>query len=284
MKSSNNTPINSFIVVSNDSTSKKIRMNKNTNLPEFYSAILSNFPNLDDMKLFYFEGYMKEKFFVSNEEEYIIANKKGIEYFYICGKKNESELIDYLKYYSVILFSPVKTLNKEYQINDRKKMQMEQLETINEVNDDNENLGYTYNINKNLNNNINNNLNNNNANYNQINNFNNYNVNMNINPKNINNNYFQQGNPCYNNNPNMNNYMNNPNFNNNNINYMNMSMNNQNMQNYLFNFDQLNKELFDAFMNDKNKYNYMISTLNPSILDSCCKRMAEMNKNYQLLI
>ena len=76
--------------------------------------------------------------------------------------------------------------------------------------------------------------------------------------------------------------MNNPNFNNN-INYMNMNMNNQNIQNNLFNFDELNKELFNAFMNDKNKYNYMISTLNPSILDSCCKRMAEMNKYNQLL-
>ena len=126
-------PIYSSIVVSNDLTSKKINVNKNTNLANFYSEIISNFPNLEDMKLFYFEGYLKEKFTITNEEEYVIANKKGIEYFYICGNKKSSDNIDYLKYYSVILFSPVKSLNKTFQINDRKKMQMQKLEPINEI-------------------------------------------------------------------------------------------------------------------------------------------------------
>ena len=113
--------ISSYIVVSNDLTSKKIKVNKNTNIVEFYTEISNNFPNLNNMKLFYFEGYLKEKFLITNEEEYVIANKKGIEYFYTCGDKNNNDIFDFLKYYSVIVFSPVKSLNNIFQINDRKK-------------------------------------------------------------------------------------------------------------------------------------------------------------------
>ena len=150
MKLFHSQDINSSIIVSNDSTSKKIRINKNTNFADFYSEILKNFPFLDNLELFYFEGYMKEKFIITNEKEYIIANKKGIEYFYLSENKQSSDLLDYIKYYSVILFSPVKILNKEFQINDRKKMQMKKLETINEIDENNINGG-----NNNINNNIN---------------------------------------------------------------------------------------------------------------------------------
>ena len=120
---------------------------------------------------------MKEKFIITNEKDYIIANKKGIEYFYLSENKQSSNLLNYLKYYSVILFSPVKILNKEFQINDRKKMQMKKLETINEIDENNINGG---------NNNINNKLNYNN-NYNQMNMLNNNNIGNNFNYNNINN-------------------------------------------------------------------------------------------------
>ena len=223
MKLFHSQDINSSIIVSNDSTSKKIRINKNTNFADFYSEILNNFPFLNNLELFYFEGYMKEKFIITNEKDYIIANKKGIEYFYLSENKQSSNLLDYLKYYSVILFSPVKILNKEFQINDRKKMQMKKLETINEIDENNINGG-------------NNNINYNN-NYNQMNMLNNNNIGNNFNYNNINNS--SPGFPYYN----INNI-------NNNIN------NNQNMQNSSFNLDEINKELLNAFMYDKSKYNY----------------------------
>ena len=249
MEISNQIPIHSSIIVSNDLTSKKISINKNTNLSSFYSELLSKFPNLKNMTLFYFEGYMKEKFIISNEREYIIANKKGIEYFYLCGNKKTSDTIDYLKYYSVIFFSPLKTLNQEFQINDRKKMQLKNIETINEVDEMDENdeikdfnligvnIGNMNNIlynnqlnNFNYNNNIGNNFN-----------FNNFNIFQEKPYGLINNNNFGiiQYNINNNNNMFMNDY--NPNMQNNNI----------------INLDNINKELLDAFMNDKNKYNYV---------------------------
>ena len=252
--------INSSIIVSNDSTSKKIRINKNTNFADFYSKILSHFPFLNNLELFYFEGYMKEKFTIKNEEEYIIANKKGIEYFYLSENKKSSDLLDYLKYYSVILFSPVKLLNKEFQINDRKKMQMQRLETINEIDENNSSGG---NNNMNNVNNINN-INNIN-NFNQMNILNNNNIVNNFNCNNANNSF--QGFPDYNN----------INVNNNIIN------NSQNIQNGLYNLDEINKELLNAFMYDKDKYNLMISTMDPLLFQLCYKKLEETNKNGGLL-
>ena len=272
-------PIYSSIVVSNDLTSKKININKNTNLASFYSEIISNFPELEDMKLFYFEGYLKEKFIISNEEEYVIANKKGIEYFYICGNKKNNDTIDYLKYYSVILFSPVKSLNKTFQINDRKKMQMEKLETINEIDENYVNGGNNGNMNMN-------NMNDINA-YNQINNYN-YNMNLFNNNNNYNNNNYDIINNFQGNNYNainMNFNGNNNQFNNfiNNNNNIMMNNFNPNIPNNLFILDNINKELFDAFTNDKNKYFNMINNINPALLEALQKRMAQLNNNNQLL-
>ena len=243
-------PISSFIVVSNDSTSKKIKINKNTDLGEFYAEILSNFPELDNMKLFYFEGYLKEKFLISNEEEYVIANKKGIEYFYICGNNNNNDIIDFLKYYSVIVFSPVKSLNSTLQINDRKKMQMKKLEAIDEIEEEVDEMD------ENSVNGGNNIINSN------INNFNSFNQKINFNPGlnlNMNNNFFNNNNYCFQANPYFNNNMNNlNNFGNNiqannfNNNYIFMNNNNQMMQNNLFN--NMNPLLFqnNQYFNNNN--------------------------------
>ena len=275
MEISNQIPIHSSIIVSNDLTSKQISINKNTNLSSFYSELLSKFPNLEDMTLFYFEGYMKEKFIISNEREYIIANKKGIEYFYLCGNKKTSDTIDYLKYYSVFFFSPLKTLNQEFQINDRKKMQLKNIETINEVDemDENDEIKDFNLIGVNIGN-MNNILYNN-----QLNNFNyNNNIGNNFNFNNFN--IFQE--KPYG-------FINNNNFgiiqyNINNNNNMFMNDYNPNMQNNnIINLDNINKELLDAFMNDKNKYNYMIQNMSPALLESCQKRMAEINAQNKLL-
>ena len=263
-------PIYSSIVVSNGSTSKKIRINKNTNLGCFYSEILSNFPDLDDIKLFYFEGYLKEKFEITNEEEYVIANKKGIEYFYICGKKNDNDIADFLKYYSIILFSPLKSLNKVFQINDRKKMQLSNLETINELDESNiiGGLNDEYFETNNFNSNLNMNMDNNNY----MNNCLNYN------------NYYP-GNPYYNNmNMNNNNFSNNNQYYNiNNNNYFMMNNNNQNIQNNIINMDDLAKELLDAFINDKSKYFNMVKNMNPNIFQSLLNKITEANNNGQLI-
>ena len=240
--------ISSYIVVSNDLTSKKIKVNKNTNIVEFYTEISNNFPDLNNMKLFYFEGYLKEKFVITNEEEYVIANKKGIEYFYTCGDKNDNDTTDFLKYYSVIVFSPVKSLNNIFQINDRKKMQMQKLEPINEIEEEADEIDNDYDYANNVNNILNQNLNN-------INQYN-FNIGMNMNNMNnnfINNNIYFQGNPYFNNN--MNNNINNFQLNNNFINnYMLMNnnnmMNNQMMKNNLFN--NMNPLLFQNNQNFNN--------------------------------
>ena len=182
--------IYSAIIISNDSTSKLINIHKDTELQVFYQEICLKFPNLNDLKLFYYEGYSKKKCYVSNEEEYIIANKKGIEYFYLCENNNSNNELDYLRYYSVMLFCPVKRLNNDIQTNDRKKMKKKTLHlnyslpilNANHINDYQMN---NYNMN---NDNINNN--------NYFNNYNNigyqnynygYNNNMNLTMNNFNN-------------------------------------------------------------------------------------------------
>ena len=135
--------IASSIVVSNDTISKIIRINKNTKMENFYQQRINKFPPSDnyDFRLFYYEGYSHKKQYVTKEEEYVIANKKGIEYFYFCSNNdaniniNDIDLdMDYLKYYSVIIFSPIILLNNEYQNNQRKKMQMMPINNYNIVN------------------------------------------------------------------------------------------------------------------------------------------------------
>ena len=152
MDNNNNNNEASSIVVSNDTTSKKIKVDKNTKLENFYQLIINKFNqnNKFNMNLFYYEGYSHEKLFISNEKEYVIANKKGIEYFYFCSdsSNNNDKYSDYLKYHSVIIFSPIKILNHEYQNNERKKMQIK-----NFIPNKNQ---------KNINNNSNNNMNSNN--------------------------------------------------------------------------------------------------------------------------
>ena len=130
--------IASSIVVSNDTISKIIRINKNTKIENFYQQLKNEFPPSDnyDFRLFYYEGYSHKKQYVTNEKEYVIANKKGIEYFYFCSNNdsiiNDIDLdMDFLKYYSVIIFSPMLLLNNEYQNNQRKKMQMIPINYIN---------------------------------------------------------------------------------------------------------------------------------------------------------
>ena len=129
-KENNNTQIASIVVVSNDNLSKKIKVSKTTNMDNFFEQILNEFPDFNK-KLFYYEAYSDELFLIQKEEEYVTANKKSIEYFYLCSndinyKSKDEELknYNYLKYYSVIIFSPIKVLNTEFQNKQRKKMQM----------------------------------------------------------------------------------------------------------------------------------------------------------------
>ena len=120
----------SLIVVSNDNLSKEIKISKNTRYEDFKRKILNKFNLPDDfnIKLFYFEAYSHDLFFISKDEEYVTANRKSIEYFYLCSPNEDyssnNEDINYLKYYSVIIFSPIKILNSENQNNQRKKMKL----------------------------------------------------------------------------------------------------------------------------------------------------------------
>ena len=143
----------SSIIVSNDETSKKIKIDKNTKLEDFYQRIINVFPPSDNynMNLFYYEAYSHEKFFISNEKEYVTANKKGIEYFYFCSNSynnnDNGEFIDYLKYYSVIIFAPIKILNREFQNVQRKKMQMNTVKIQNNINNNSNNNNANFNSN-----------------------------------------------------------------------------------------------------------------------------------------
>ena len=149
--------IYSAVVVSNDSTSKLININKDTELQTFYQEISLQFPNIEDYRLFYFEGYSMKKYLITNEEEFIIANKKGIEFFYLCGNNSNNDFIDYLRYYSVMLFCPIKRLNNNFQISERKKMEKKNLQTFNSFpNPGNNNNFMNFNSNINV---INNNFN-----------------------------------------------------------------------------------------------------------------------------
>ena len=83
------------------------------------------------MKFFYFEAYSHKKEFISNEKEFVIANKKSIEYLYFYPYQSNDHIIneeennyDYIKYHSVLVFSPIKLLNTEFQKNQMKKMKI----------------------------------------------------------------------------------------------------------------------------------------------------------------
>ena len=123
----------SFIIVSDDHLSKKVKIYENTNFDNFYQEILNYFPQAHRYlrKLFYYEAYSHEKGIITNNEEFIIANKKCIEYFYFCPNYSEYDLTtdneanaDYLKYHSIILFSPIEIVNTEEQKNAKKKMKI----------------------------------------------------------------------------------------------------------------------------------------------------------------
>ena len=79
----NNENIFSSIVISDDNTSKLIKVNKSTKLENFYQQIINQFQLNDNlnMQLFYYEGYSHQIEMVTNKDEFIIANKKGIESF-----------------------------------------------------------------------------------------------------------------------------------------------------------------------------------------------------------
>ena len=137
----NQFPNDSNIIISNDLTFKLIQINKDTEIQTFYQKIYSQFHNIKDVKLFYFEGY-SQKYYITNEEEYVIANKKGIEYFYICendNNYNDDNFLDYIRYYSVMLFTPIKRLNDDFQTNERKKMKLKNINN-NQINNNNINI------------------------------------------------------------------------------------------------------------------------------------------------
>ena len=260
MENSNHT---SLIVISNDNSSHLININKDTKIGEFYQQIILQFPNLNNMKLFYYEGYSHNKLYVSNEQEYITANKKCIEYFYLCSDE-ENDKIDYLKYHSVIIFSPIKLLNKQENNEKRKSMQMDNSSlTLNKAKTFNNSINNTnsqFNNMSGCNNVMNNNMMGNNI---MMNNFNfpmNNMQNMGMNNMMMNNNMMFS--------PFMNNMM----MNNNMFNF-NMNMNNFN--NIKIFFDKLN------YIKNSNPYMYYnyISQLNPQFLQNCYNIMMMNNYN-----
>ena len=123
----------SYLVISNDNISKKLKIFKTTTLTNVYQEIINFFPQTNNIKfeLFYYEGYYFEKLFIRNEEDFVKAMKKNIEYLYFFPKYSNNYLLneefenyDYLKYHSVIMFSPIQTLNSEKQKEEMKKMKI----------------------------------------------------------------------------------------------------------------------------------------------------------------
>ena len=271
MENQNNT---ASLVISNDSSSHLIYVDKNTDLGGFYQQIILQFPKQNNIKLFYYEGYSHNKLYVSNEQEYVTANKKCIEYFYLCSDKSnieDNDKIDYLKYHSVIAFSPIKKLNKEKNNEERKEMQV-----INNIPVKHSNS--TNNINNNMNNNM---MMNNNINHNNM--FNNNNLNMMINNFNMNNlnniNY-----PINNMNNINNNGMNNIN---NNMFFNNPMMNNMMMNNNMGNFNMNNFNNQIMFLNNLNNLMYsnpmmfynIIRQINPFVLQNLINLLVNQNYN-----
>ena len=280
MQLSNNASSSSKLVISNDSSSYLIEINKDTDIGEFYQEIIFKYPNLNSIKLYYYEGYSKEKLYISNEEEYIKANKKCIEYFYLCpeNSNNNNNNKDYLKYHSVAIFSPIRLLNTKENNEKRKEMQINisKLDSSRSINNNNINYNNNVNNNMNMNNNFNmgyNNTMNNNLNM-MINNFNMMNLN-----NNNNNNYLQMNfmpNNIINNMMNNNNMMFNNNFNN--YNMMNNNFGNINMNN-------INNQMMFFYMLNNLRYNnpilyfQMLSMINPFALQNVMNTMSSNNSN-----
>ena len=245
----------SFVVVSDDNLSKKIKIFKNTNFSDFYQKILEYFPRAFNYikRLFYFEAYSHEKRIITNEEEYIIANKKCIEFFYFCANysnnclmNDDMENTDYLKYHSVILFTPIKIVNTEEQKNAKKKMKII--------------------IKKNTNNYNNNNNQINNSNINQ----------MDMNNNNLSNNYYynQNFNNMYMYNP-----MNNMNYNMMGMNYPMNNLNLNNQMNYM-NQPMAYNNIYYGNMNYMNRNN-MFNPINPMMMNN--NNMINNNMNPMVI-
>ena len=275
MQLTNNASSSSKLVISNDSSSYLIEINKDTDIGDFYQKVIFKYPNLNSIKLYYYEGYSREKLYVSNEEEYIKANKKCIEYFYLCpenSNNNNNNKTDYLKYHSVVIFSPIRLLNTKENNEKRKEMQINISKQDSNISINSDNINYNHN--NNMNNNFN--MGNNYAmNYNlnmMINNFNMMNLN------NYNNNFQMNFIP----NNNINNMMNNKcmifNNNFNNFNMMNNNYGNFNMNNIY------NQMMFFTMLNNlkyKNPtlYFQMLSMINPFALHNAMNSMSNNNSN-----
>ena len=256
---------NSLLVISNDKTSQLIEINENTNIGDFYQKIILKFPNINNMKLFYYEGYSHNKLYVSNEQEYVTANKKCIEYFYLCPENSyeENDKIDYLKYHSVLIFSPIKKLNSDENNQKRKSMQIinnndniHHHNSSNNINFNNNNMFVNNNNMSNINNNVN--MLTNNFNAMNLNNFNNPMNNM----QNFGtNNNFMMNNMMGNNSMmRNNNMMGNNIFMNNNMMGNNFMMNNNMMGNNIF----MNNNMSNIMMNN-NMGNFNINNFNNPI-------------------
>ena len=261
MELSNNASSSSKLVISNDSSSYLIEINKDTDIGEFYQKILFKYPNLNSIKLYYYEGYSQEKLYVSNEEEYIKANKKCIEYFYLCPENsndNNNNNKDYLKYHSVAIFSPIRLLNTKENNEKRKEMQINisQQDSSSSINNNDNNMNNNFNMGNNyaMNNNLNMMINN----FNMM-NLNNNNLQMNFLPNNsINNMMF-------------NNYFNNYNMMNNNLGNFNMN----NFYNQMMFLTMLNNLQF----NNPVLYFRMLSMINPFALQTAMNAMSNNNSN-----
>ena len=290
-ENNNNSEIASIVVVSNDNLSKKIKVSKTTHMENFFEQILNEFPDFN-RKLFYYEAYSQDLFVIEKEEEYVTANKKSIEYFYLCSNdvdyKSKDEILknyNYLKYYSVIIFSPIKVLNTEFQNIQRKKMQMNLIKNKpnnNEQNNDTNNLNDDDN---NSNNNMSHSMNLNNNKLNQMMGNNNlmnpviYN-NM-ANSMSLNNNMAKQ--------MMMNNSMMYPMMNYNNMMNRNMMMNNNNMMmnrnmmmnnNMLMNNNMMNNMINKNMMMNNNMMNPM---MNNNMMNPMMNYNNMMNKNNMVM-
>ena len=268
----------SYVVVSDDHVSKKIKIFKNTNFENFYQKVLECFPSAVNylQKLFYYEAYSHDKMEIKNDEEFLKANQKCIEFFYFCPNysnyclQNDDEPnADYLKYHSVIIFTPIKIVNTEDQKNAKKKMKII-LKDNNQINNESVNV----------NNNIAMNNNFNNMNMNPM-------MNMSYNMMGINNqmNQMNFGNPMINNN-----FMGNMNYmNQNNMSQMNYPMVNNNMiynnmNNNMIN-NNMNFPMQNNFMNNPMQKNFMNnpiqnSYMNNTIQNNCMNYPMQNNYMY----
>jgi len=288
----------SLIVVSNDHSSKEIKISKNTKFEDFKKKILNKFnlPEDFNIKLFYFEAYSHDLFFISKDEEYVTANRKSIEYFYLCSpnedysqNNDEIKYYNYLKYYSVIIFSPIKILNSENQNNQRKKMKLI-------INNNHQN-------NKNKNESDSSNTNNNSENEMKINNMaNSMMLDNNIKNSMIQNSVLMQNPMILNNMGNtmicndnilnnmnktmMNNNMNNTMMMNNNMNntMMNNNMNNTMMNNNMNNTMMMNNNMNKTMMMNNNMNNtMMLNNMNNTMLNNMNNRMMVNNMNNNMI-